>query len=60
MRSLAEKVEGVEELNRMQNGLMLSRYAEKRLEDGNVVLVPDVEDEASVEESDEWSTLERK
>ena len=32
-----------EELNEIQNGLMLSIVAEKRLEDGDIVLVPERE-----------------
>ena len=52
--------ENVEELNEIQNGLMLSTYAEKRLEDGDIVLVPDVKDTASQEEIDAWSESEPK
>ena len=54
------EVEKVEELNEIQNGLMLSIYAEKRLEDGDVVLVPDVKDAASQDEIDAWSRSEPK
>ena len=54
------EVENVEELNEIQNGLMLSEYAEKRLEDGDLVLVPDVKDAASQEEIDAWSESEPK
>ena len=54
------EVENVEELNEIQNGLMLSTYAEKRLEDGDIVLVPDVKDAASQEEIDAWSNSEPK
>ena len=32
-------------------GLMLSTYAEKGLEDGNIVLVPDLKDAASQDNS---------
>ena len=39
---------------------MLSDYAEKRLDDGDIVLVPDVKDAASQEEIDVWSGLEPK
>lgn len=45
----------MEELNEIPNGLMSSTYAEKRLEDGDMVLVPDVTDAASQEEIDAWS-----
>ena len=37
----------VEELNGIQYENMLSTYAEKRLEDGDIGLVPDVSDAAS-------------
>ena len=50
----------VEELSGIQNGLMLSRYAEKRLEDGDIVLVPDVAENASADEIDKWSSSEPK
>ena len=49
-----------EELNEIRNGLMLSGYAEKRLEDVDIVLVPDVKDAASQEEIDAWSEPEPK
>ena len=54
------EVENMEELNEIPNGLMLSTYAEKRLEDGDIVLVPDVTDAASQEEIDAWSKSEPK
>lgn len=50
----------VEELNGIQNESMLSTYTEKRLEDGEIGLVPDVSDAASPKESDAWSKPERK
>ena len=54
------EVENVEELNEIPNGLTLSIFAEKRLEDGDIVLVPDVKDAASQEEIDAWSESEPK
>lgn len=50
----------VEELNGVQNGLMLSSYAEKRLDDGDFVLVPDIPDSATSEEIDAWSASSPK
>ena len=40
--------------------MRLSEYAEKRLEDGDIVLVPDVKESASQEEIDAWSGSEPK
>lgn len=57
---IGREVENMEELNEIPNGLMLSTYAEKRLEDGDIVLVPDVTDAASQEEIDAWSISEPK
>lgn len=54
------EVKNVEELNGIQNGLMLSRCAEKRLEDGDIVIVPDVAENASAEEIDRWSNSDPK
>ena len=54
------EVNNVEELNGVQNGLMLSTWAEKRMEDGDIVLVPDVADAASQEEVERWSNSEPK
>ena len=54
------ELKNVEELNEIQNGLMLSSFAEKRLEDGDIVLVPDIKDAASQEEIDAWSESEPK
>lgn len=50
----------VEELNGIQDENMLSTYAEKRLEDGDIGLVPDASDAASQEETDAWSKPEPK
>ena len=49
-----------EELNGIQNRLMLSEYAKTRLDDGDIVLVPDVSDAASQEETDAWSRSDPK
>ena len=49
-----------EELNGIQNRLMLSEYAKTRLDDGDIVLVPDVSDAASQEEKDAWSRSDPK
>ena len=49
-----------EELNGIQNRLMLSEYAKTRLDDGDIVLVPDVSDAASQEEMDAWSRSDPK
>ena len=54
------EVENMEEPNEIPSGLMLSTYAEKRLEDGDIVLVPDVTDAASQEEIDAWCKSEPK
>ena len=54
------EVENAEELIEIQNGLMLSTYAEKRLDDGDIVLVPNVKDAASQEEIDAWSRSQPK
>ena len=54
------KVESVEELDEIENGLMLSKYAEERLEDGDIVLVPDVNDNASQKEINAWADSEPK
>ena len=50
----------MEELNEISNRLMLSTYIEERLEDGDIVLVPDVRDAASQDEIDAWSRSEPK
>ena len=52
--------EKVEELSDILNGLMLSEYAEKRVEQGDIVIVPNVGDAASTEEIDAWSVSEPK
>ena len=57
---IGREAENMEELNEIPNGLMLSTYAEKRLEDRDIVLVPDVTDAASQEEIDAWSKSEPK
>lgn len=49
-----------EELNGMQNRIILSKYAKTRLDDGDIVLVPDVSDAASQEEMDAWSRSDPK
>lgn len=54
------EVGNVEELSDVRNGLMLSKYAEKRLADGDIVLVPDVSNAASQKEIDAWSASEPK
>ena len=54
------EVENMEELNEIPNGLMLSTYTGKRLEDGDIILVPDLTGAASQEEIDAWSKSEPK
>ena len=54
------EVKEVEELNEVDSGLLLSTYAKNRLDDGDVVLVPDVADMVCQEELDKWSKSEPK
>ena len=55
-----KEVENVESLDEISNGLMLSSYASRRLEDGDIILVPDVADTASQDGIDTWSESEPK
>lgn len=54
------EVKDIEELNGIENGLMLSKYAEERIENGDIALVPDVADELSREEITDWSNSNPK
>ena len=55
-----QEVANMESLNEISNGLMLSTYASKRLEDGDIILVPDIPDTANQLEIDTWSASEPK
>ena len=55
-----QEIKNVESLDEIQNGLMLSTYASKRLEDGDIILVPDIADTANQEEMNAWSASEPK
>ena len=55
-----QELKNASELNEIQNGLMLSSFAEKRLEDGDIILVPDIADTANQDEIDAWSESEPK
>lgn len=52
------EIKGIGELNGIHNGPMLSRCAEKRIEEGDVVLVPDVTDDTGAEEICMWSNTD--
>jgi len=48
------------ELMGVQNGLVLSAMAEDYIEENNIVIVPDVDDDASEEAIDKWTRSEPK
>ena len=48
------------EINEIRNGLILSMWAEKRISDGDIVIIPLVSDNTSKEEISKWAASDLK
>jgi len=51
---------GQPELMSIHNGMLISETAEKRIDSGNILIVPDVEDDSSKQQIDAWVRSEPK